>query len=123
MFYTFTQNNSGGDFVINDRVCHFVIIEADSAVQANDKAKNIGIYFNGVMAEIDCSCCGDRWYSQWNDAESEETPMIRDKSPSEYGDYFAKVNEVYCRVYYKDGVVKEYRKYSDNTNTMIQIGV
>jgi hypothetical protein len=123
MFYTFNQNNSGGKFVTNEKVCHFVIIEADSADQANDKAEDIGIYFNGVRAEIDCSCCGDRWYSQWHEDDGEETPMIYDKSPSEYGDSFAQENEVYCRVYYKDGVVKEYRKYSDNTNTMIQIGV
>ena len=122
MFYTFNQNNSGGAFVINDRVCHFVIIEADTAEQANDKAEDIGIYFNGVRAEIDCSCCGDRWYSQWHEDAGEETPTIFGGQPSEYSS-FAKVNEVYCRVYYKDGIVKEYRKGSDNTYTVIQIGV
>jgi hypothetical protein len=109
MFYTFTQNNSAGYFVINDRVCHFVIIEADTAEQANDKAEDIGIYFNGVRAEIDCSCCGDRWYSQRHEDDGEETPTISGGQPSEYSDSFAKVNEVYCRVYYKDGIVKEYR--------------
>lgn len=123
MFYNFDQNNSGGSFVTNDKVCHYVIIEADNAKQANDKAENIGIYFNGAEDDIDCPCCDDRWYSQWDDDAGEETPMIYGLQPSEYSDYFAKENEVYCRVYYKDGVVKEYRKYSDTSNVMIKIGV
>lgn len=34
MFYTYRQNNSGGVFEVNDNVKHYVIIEADSAIEA-----------------------------------------------------------------------------------------
>lgn len=61
-FFTYVQNNSGGDFVTNDSVAHYVIIEAVNAAQANEIAETIGIYFNGCDAGIDCYCCGDRWY-------------------------------------------------------------
>lgn len=42
-------------------MAHTVIIEAKTAEQADDKAQEIGIYFNGCEEEIDCPCCGDRW--------------------------------------------------------------
>jgi hypothetical protein len=62
MFYTFIQNNSGGHFTRNANVDHYVIIEADNRLTAMELALNIGIYFNGVDEDIDCQCCGDRWY-------------------------------------------------------------
>jgi hypothetical protein len=65
MFYTFGQNNSGGSFVFDYSrgITHFVIIEADSESEAMERAERIGLYFNGCSNGIDCSCCGDRWYS------------------------------------------------------------
>lgn len=62
-FYEYDQNNSGGSFIENDKLCHRVIIEAESEKEADEIAKNIGIYFNGVAKGYDCECCGDRWYS------------------------------------------------------------
>jgi hypothetical protein len=50
-FYEFDQNNSGGSFVVNDKVCRRVII---------DKAETLGVYFDGWG---DRSCCGNRWHS------------------------------------------------------------
>jgi hypothetical protein len=66
MFYKYNQNNSGGHFIINDEVTKHVIIEADSAEEANQRAEKIGIYFNGVSCGQDCDCCGDRWSSAWS---------------------------------------------------------
>lgn len=60
--YLFNQNNSFGHFVINDTLCPKVYITAKNAEEANKKAESIGIYFNGVANDIDCPCCGDRWY-------------------------------------------------------------
>lgn len=57
MFYTFRQNNSGGDFVGFQYIC----IEADSPHEANEAALEYGIYFDGVLRGVDCGCCGDRW--------------------------------------------------------------
>ena len=72
-FYTFSQNNSGGDFIVDDDVAEYVIIEADNGNEALNIAENVGLYFNGVSEGIDCSCCGDRWstcYSKYDE------PMI-----------------------------------------------
>ena len=60
--YLFDQNNSFGRFTINDSLCPKVYITAKNAEEANKKAESIGIYFDGVSDDIDCPCCGDRWY-------------------------------------------------------------
>lgn len=73
-FYEFCQNNSGGFFVCDDErgIGPLVWIEAASANEANDRAESIGIYFDGVSDNRDCSCCGDRWYPViYYDAETE----------------------------------------------------
>ena len=44
MFYLFDQNNSGGSFVLNDKLCHRLFIEADSAEEAVSIAENLGCY-------------------------------------------------------------------------------
>lgn len=75
-FFDYRQNNSGGGFDIDEDagISIHVIIEADSAEEADSKAEAIGLYFGG---KGDCSCCGDRWYSAWGEG---------DKVPSVYGD-------------------------------------
>lgn len=62
-FYEFSQNNTGGSFVTDDKLCHRVVIEAASEKEAIQKAEEMGIYFNGVDDGMDCPCCGDRWYT------------------------------------------------------------
>lgn len=107
-FYTFSQNNSGGTWELGDLITYWVIVEADSAQEANNRAQDLGIYFNGVAAGIDCECCGDRWWPEYNDGDPE--PNIFGTAPEEYHDWHAKPTEVYCRVFYEDGLIKEYRK-------------
>lgn len=63
MFYAYHQNNSGGNFIINDKLGEIVVIEENSIENANKKAISIGIYFNGVKNNRDCGCCGNRWSS------------------------------------------------------------
>ena len=46
MFYTYRQNNSYGVF--------------------DEKAENIGLYFDGVEKGRDCPCCGDRWHKAYS---------------------------------------------------------
>jgi hypothetical protein len=77
MFFTFTQNNSGGFFDEDEEkgIGHYVIVEANSAEEANTRAESIGIYFNGCDDGLDCDCCGDRWSPTWS-SEGEKTPMI-----------------------------------------------
>lgn len=61
-FYEFNQNNSGGSFDTDEKLCHILFIEAENVQQANKIAEGLGVYFNGCDNGIDCSCCGDRWY-------------------------------------------------------------
>ena len=80
-FYCFSQNNSGGFFINDDDkgICEYVIIEAESGDDANERAEKIGLYFDGVLDGEDCDCCGDRWYRAY-DEEGEYTPMLDNNS-------------------------------------------
>ncbi len=56
--YVYRQNNSGGYII---KPAKFIIVEAENESAALDKAKEAGLYLDGVSRGIDCSCCGDRW--------------------------------------------------------------
>lgn len=115
MFYTFRQNNSGGHFTHrpSDGIGKYVIIEADSDVEANRKAESIGLYFDGVSEGRDCSCCGDRWYRSW---ESNEQPSVYDepvklKVRSFKGEFISihpdgEYIGIIVYIHYKDGTMK-----------------
>lgn len=114
MFYTYRQNNSGGSFKITKKIKHFVIIEADSAKEANKKAEHIGIYFDGVEKELDCPCCGDRWHKVL-EQDGMEKPEIYGEDASSY---LAFRRQLFCGlstkekviVYYKDGKVEVFKE-------------
>lgn len=81
-FFCFNQNNTGGSWQFEEgQISHFVLIEADSATQANAKAEDIGIYFDGCESGRDCSCCGNRWYKVHKN-EGTNKPMIYDQDVS-----------------------------------------
>lgn len=73
-FYEYNQNNSGGgfDFDADRGITHYVIIEAGSADEANERAELVGLYFDG---EGDCECCGNRWSEAW-ESEGDDVPSI-----------------------------------------------
>ena len=109
MFYTYRQNNSYGVFDVDEHVKHYVIIEADSASEADEKAESIGLYFDGVKDDIDCPCCGDRWhkaYSLGYGIEGTKEPEIWGQSALKYleetGRSLWKEEAI---IYYKDGKV------------------
>jgi hypothetical protein len=75
MFYEFNQNNTGGRFDFDEEagITHWVIVEADSESEAVRKAEEIGLYWDGCDAGMDCPCCGDRWSNYYiNDSEKPE---------------------------------------------------
>ena len=80
-YYTFRQNNSGGSFDIeHDRgISIAVIIEAETADQANNRAESIGLYFDGCSQDLDCECCGDRWYLAEEYDGHDEPEIYREK--------------------------------------------
>ena len=94
-FYEFCQNNSGGFFKVDDKVCHRLFIEANTFAEAVDKAEELGCYWNGVDEGIDCECCGDRWslYEDIADIEKYKTDGYKVSSLSKkdyikrYGSY------------------------------------
>lgn len=97
-FWHFNQNNSGGSFIQDHEngISHHVVIEAESATQANEIAESIGIYFNGCSDGRDCDCCGDRWSSAYGEG---------DKKPSVYGQDVSKgkISDLWI-VWMKDGI-------------------
>jgi hypothetical protein len=92
-FYHYSQNNSGGSFIVNERVGNDVVIEARDVDHANTIAESIGIYFDGAG---DCPCCGNRW-SEANESDGETFPHC-------YGEKLETLEVSWCRrevyVYY-----------------------
>lgn len=101
-FFQFSQNNPGGRFVTNNNLAQVVIIEANDALDANEIAERIGIYFNGVSEGQDCKCCGDRWDSTSESDGSEEPLVYRMK----INEYLKKYPEDEIKIHYKNGVVQ-----------------
>lgn len=102
-FFHFHQNNSGGSFCIDlkNGICPDVIIEARDAAHANERAEEIGIYFNGVEEGLDCGCCGDRWYKQWGPGN--DNPCVYGEPVSELNkDWFMEV----VAIHYADGRIE-----------------
>lgn len=106
MFYQFSQNNSGGRFTVNSRVAQFVVIEANNADEANARAKEVGMYFDGVYEELDCACCGDRWYPAYDGGT--ETPTVYGTPVESYKPNvkFTPRGEPLIHVYYLSGEKK-----------------
>ena len=79
-FYTYDQNNSFGIF---KGPAHYVIVEADSAVEADAIAVKHGVYFDEDY-DVDCECCGQRWESsRWIHPTDE--PSIYGQDPDKAG--------------------------------------
>jgi len=83
-YYTFHQNNSGGDFEVDTStgLAHYVIVEAADSAHANSRAEALGIYFDGCENERDCECCGDRWH-RVDEYDAEESPLIYGEAPEQ----------------------------------------
>ena len=113
-FFEFTQNNSGGSFSVDKELCHRVVIEAESAEEANNIASGMGIYFDGCDAGHDCPCCGDRWYSV-DDSDGDTFPYtdFGERTFQDEVEYYQYLADTYgwtkpdCRIFYKDGKVTE----------------
>lgn len=82
LYYTYSQNNSGGHFTTDDNIGSYVIIAAKNANDANERARQIGVYFDGCSSGDDCSCCGDRWFEA-SDFDGKELPEIYGSSVEE----------------------------------------
>jgi hypothetical protein len=79
-FYEISQNNSGGSHVVDDKLCHRLFIEADSPEEATRIAEDLGCYWDGCYNNMDCPCCGDRWYQP-------DEPLDFDNMNKRWGGY------------------------------------
>ena len=122
MFYTFTQNNSGGSFVRNRQVDHYVIVEADDDASswrmANHRAERIGLYWDGCDSGQDCPCCGDRWYPQSDVEDGHKVPTV-------YGKPVAKISARRLQkkheivIHYLNGDIR-YAPYKDTSTLALR---
>lgn len=77
-WYEYTQNNSGGGFDHDAEagIGYAVWVQARNSTEADQRAQAIGLYFDGVAKDMDCSCCGDRWSAKgdygWDDGQLSE---------------------------------------------------
>lgn len=96
MFYTYTQNNSGGYFIQNEDVDEYVIIEGDTRQDIQTKSNKIFENYREY-----CHCCGERWDSHIDYEELDSEPMIYGDPVHEYSDGFS--SESKAIIYYKGG--------------------
>jgi hypothetical protein len=85
----------------------YVIVEADSAEEADERAERIGLYFDG---DGDCSCCGDRWTSAWGD-DGTEGPTIYGEPIGDFdfdGYRWMKAGAPEAFVHFADGTIQGY---------------
>lgn len=70
-FVTYHQNNSGGYYILNEDVQHYVIIEGFDLWQIEAMA-------NRVFADHSqyCKCCGERWHTWIHENNMKNEPMI-----------------------------------------------
>lgn len=119
-WFEFTQNNSGGSFDVDDKVCHRLFIEAKSFNDAVEKAEELGCYWDGVDKGIDCPCCGDRWYKYDDEPINLELYKTEGYTSWDGTFYFNNIEEYAqyladnygwttpdARIYYNDESVKE----------------
>lgn len=106
-FYEWNQNNSGGSFDVDGEITHTIYIEADSYDEAEKKALDLGVYYDGCGRGLDCYCCGDRWY----EGDEVELPHYSGKETVEEVAQYVSDKYGRCkpdaRIFYKDGNVKE----------------
>ncbi len=113
MFYTYSENNSGGYFTEGPNI---IIIEADSFKEADSIAEaHTKIYFDD---RYDCECCGSRWSNAYSWNESND-PRVSDDPPQDFldgnGNYSAYHDEILIR--YKDGTEEVLTKKNKTPKT------
>ena len=120
-WFKYDQNNSGGHFRVNDDVSIFVLIQAASFDEANAKAEEVGIYFDGCATNRDCDCCGDRWYesrspmdgfktSNWRNGTTTDHDNVRDYAQAVADDDTWAKGQPAVIVYFADGSVERFTK-------------
>lgn len=100
-FYTYKQNNSGGQWVGP----YAVVIEAKDTNEADALAESkAGVYFEGCADGRDCECCGDRWSRMMYYEDPSEAPALYGETDTSKWEGFQKGQE--AKIYFYDGTEK-----------------
>lgn len=78
-WYGVYQNNSGGYFVIDDTVAHWVFVQAASADEAQDRLDDL----TEASGRDWCECCGERWYVGLRTTDGHDEPTLYDEPISQ----------------------------------------
>jgi hypothetical protein len=77
-WYNFSQNNSGGSFVVDENVAEEIFIQAVSADEAIRKAEKF------CDNSDSCECCGDRWSLWVRESDGHSEPNFYDGRVESY---------------------------------------
>ena len=100
-WFYYSQNNSGGSFVVNDSVSVCVFIQAPNARMATSRAEEI------LDNSDSCECCGDRWSIYYmDDSDGYDEPTIYNELMV---DLFKDAYRRSARLHYFDGKVESYK--------------
>lgn len=70
-WYAYDQNNSGGYFISNDVVAEYVLIQAATPDDADEKMLELTQDYNEY-----CPCCGERWWIDSHYSDGYDVPSI-----------------------------------------------
>lgn len=103
-FYRFEQNNPGGEYLEDEILTRNVIIEALSQIEANEKAKKLGITFG------DCYVKNEGWLTRWwpalsDDAQSKKE-IFRGLDNELNWEFHCPRTKVFARIFYADGKIQ-----------------
>lgn len=100
-WWVFDQNNSGGYFIQNDDVDHYVAIQAINVQHAKQRAEDIFDDYSEF-----CHCCGERWYLWGVDEEDgKAVPHVYDTPYTEVEPRRYRQNII---LHYVDGTKEKY---------------
>jgi hypothetical protein len=106
-YFHFSQNNSGGYFIINEVVAAHVIIQAEGAAEAYDKLLDITQEHSAY-----CECCGYRWPSYPADEDDDGTD-----EPTMWEEPIAEKPDAKIIIYHADGrIERTYEVEEDDDN-------
>lgn len=98
-WYCFRQNNSGGSFIVNDSLGHYLFVQERSAEAANQYAER-------VCDDSDyCPCCGPRWDIDVSTEDGYDEPHVYNTPLVSYKpDWTEKVS----KLHYFDGHIETF---------------
>ncbi len=106
MFYTVSQNNSGGYYIkrsVEAGVDQYICIEADNAEHAKERFEAVREAYGGGFDSA-CECCGNRWstYSLY-DEDATDKPSAGKNTFVHYADGHIVAGEDVVFEYESDG--------------------